>query len=101
MDVNGLFEKHFKEIYAEELELKKESISNTKDSFVDINLEIKENKILTKRYDKRDYLAGIFIYISSCNSNLAQLSPIISFHIKKKYLFPAFYLIALLFSIVS
>lgn len=55
MDVNGLFEKHFKEIYAEELELKKESISNTKDSFVDINLEIKENKILTKRYDKRDY----------------------------------------------
>ena len=41
---NGLFEKHFKEIYHDELELKKEKISITKISFLDIDLVIKEKK---------------------------------------------------------
>ena len=45
---NGLFEKYFKEIYHDELELKKEKISITKISFLDIDLVIKEKKVLTK-----------------------------------------------------
>ena len=35
---NGLFEKHFKEIYPEELEMKRENVSSTKASFLDIDL---------------------------------------------------------------
>ena len=41
---NSLFEKHFKEIYPNKLDLKKENISNTKALFFDINLDIKDNK---------------------------------------------------------
>ena len=50
---NGLFEKHFKEIYPEGLELKKGNLFSTKASFLDIDLKIKENKISTKLSDKR------------------------------------------------
>ena len=39
---NGLFEKHFKEIYPEGLELKKGNLFSTKASFLDIGLKIKE-----------------------------------------------------------
>ena len=53
INVNGLFEKHFKEIYPEKLKLKKENISNTKASFLDIYLFKKHNKISTKLYDIR------------------------------------------------
>ena len=49
-----LFEKHFKEIYPEKLQSKKENVSYTKASFFDINLEIKDNHISTKSYDKWD-----------------------------------------------
>ena len=38
---NGLFEKSFKEIQPKELELKKENVSSTNASFLDIALEIK------------------------------------------------------------
>ena len=41
---NGLFGKQFKEIYPEGLELKRENLSSTKDSFLDIDLEIKKIK---------------------------------------------------------
>ena len=36
INVNGLFEKHFKEIYRAELQLKKENMSSTKASFLDM-----------------------------------------------------------------
>lgn len=42
---NAFSEKHFKEILPEELELKKENVSNTKVSFLAIDLELKECKI--------------------------------------------------------
>ena len=35
---NGLFQKHFKEIFHEELRLKKEKVSSVKDSFLDTGL---------------------------------------------------------------
>ena len=61
MDVNGLFEKHFKEIYPEELELKKENRSSTKVLFIDIEQDIKDNVISSKLYYKRDsfHLNGV------------------------------------------
>ena len=53
---NDLFEKYFKEIYPEELKLKKENISKSKASFFTIDLVTKDNKISSKLYDKRDFL---------------------------------------------
>ena len=45
IDENGLFEKHLKGIYPEEIELKQKDVSSTTASFLFINLEIKDNKI--------------------------------------------------------
>lgn len=53
---NDLFEKYFKEIYPEELKLKRENISKSKASFFTIDLVTKDNKISSKLYDKRDFL---------------------------------------------
>ena len=49
-----LLEKHFKEIYPEELELKKESRSSTKVLFIDVEQDIKDNVISSKLYYKLD-----------------------------------------------
>lgn len=49
---NGLPEKHFKEIYPEELDLKKEKVSCTKASFLDIEIQI-FGIISTNLYNKR------------------------------------------------
>ena len=48
------FEKHFLEIYPSELLLKKENSINTETNFLDINMNITENLLNTKLYDKRD-----------------------------------------------
>lgn len=50
------FEKCFNEIYPEELELRRENLSSTKASFLDIYLEKEENRILNKLSDKSDFL---------------------------------------------
>lgn len=50
------FEKYFNEIYPEELELRRENLSSTKASFLDIYLEKEENRISTKLSDKSDFL---------------------------------------------
>ena len=46
-DNNDLIEQHFHEIYPEELGLKKENVSSTKASSLDIDLGMKEKKIST------------------------------------------------------
>ena len=46
-DDNDLYEKHFHEIYPEELGLKREHVSSTKASILDIDLGIKEKIIST------------------------------------------------------
>ena len=50
----GEFEKSFKEIYPPELELKKENVTNTERSFLDLNIKIENNRFATSLYDKRD-----------------------------------------------
>lgn len=71
---NYLFEKHFKEIYLEELELKKEKISSTKVSFLDTDLDIKDNKISSKLYDKQDFFSFGIVHLTFCNSNIPSKS---------------------------
>ena len=51
---NSLFEKHFKKLWPEKLDLKNENVSSTKASFLVIDLEIKDNNISNKLYHKWD-----------------------------------------------
>ena len=48
------FEKHYLEIYPNELELKKENSINTETSFLDLRISISNRRFNTKLYDKRD-----------------------------------------------
>ena len=48
------FELHHHKIYPEELQLNKENNSNKQASFLDIDIEIVNNKFVTSLYDKRD-----------------------------------------------
>ena len=50
----GMFEKHYKEIYPKELELKKENSNITTCSFLDLKIDIHDNTFTTSLYDKRD-----------------------------------------------
>ena len=56
INVNDLFEKNLKE-----------DMSSTKASFFDIDLDIKDNKISTKLYDKQDSFQCLFC-MPICNS---------------------------------
>ena len=51
---NGEFEKNIKNIYPEELELKKENVGINDATFLDLGIEIKNKKFTYKLYDKRD-----------------------------------------------
>ena len=48
------FEAHHKEIYPEELELKKENALNTETNFLELNIKIQDRIFLHKIFDKRD-----------------------------------------------
>ena len=50
----GMFENHYKEIYPQELELKKENLSLMSCTFLDLKIDIKNNSFATSLYDKRD-----------------------------------------------
>ena len=50
----GIFAKVWNEIYPPELELKHENKISTGASFLDLELLVKEKKLKTKLYDKRD-----------------------------------------------
>jgi len=50
----GEFEQHFKEIYPEELNLKKENDNNDSCSFLDLKIDIQNNSFVTSLYDKRE-----------------------------------------------
>ena len=49
-----MFEKHYEEIYPEELQLKKESKFSNTCSFLDLSINIEHNSFVTSLYDKRD-----------------------------------------------
>ena len=51
---HGEFGSHFKEIYPEELELKRENNDFKTCSFLDIQIKIENNVFVTSLYDKRD-----------------------------------------------
>ena len=51
---DGEFEKNIKNIYPEELELKKENTGYELASFLDLNIKISDKKCSLKLYDKRD-----------------------------------------------
>ena len=50
----GMFEGYYKDIYPEELELKKENANYDACSFLDIKISIHNNSFFTSLYDKRD-----------------------------------------------
>ena len=50
----NMFENHFKEIYPEELQLKKENETSTSCTFLDMKIDIINNCFDTCLYDKRD-----------------------------------------------
>ena len=52
------FEKHYKNIYPTELELKKENNSNSCASFLDIYIYIESAEFRAKLFDKQDNLAS-------------------------------------------
>ena len=51
---NNTFEKHYKDIYPAELELKKENNSNSCAAFLVIYIYIENGELHTKLFDKRD-----------------------------------------------
>ena len=50
----GMFDRYYKEIYPEELQLKKENINCNSCTFLDIKIDITNKSFLTSLYDKRD-----------------------------------------------
>ena len=50
----GAFEQYFRDIYPEELELKKENSTNDIATFLDMDIRIVDGRFVTKLYDKRD-----------------------------------------------
>ena len=52
--IDSTFEKHYKDIYPTELELKKENNSNSCASFLDIYIYIENGKFHSTLFDKKD-----------------------------------------------
>ena len=84
---NGIFEKHFKEIYHEELALKNEYISSNKVSFLDIIPDIRDHKVSNELHDKQDYFSFEIVHIPFFNNNI--LSNLLYFFIGFEALPPA------------
>ena len=56
--------------HLDELELKKENVSSTKASFLDIDLKMKEKKISTKLFDTRDSFSLEIVSMLFFSSNI-------------------------------
>ena len=54
MNDDGIFEKHYREIYPPEMELSKENVGHEQASFLDLDIKIVDNKFSLGLYDKRD-----------------------------------------------
>ena len=66
----GEFNNFFRDIYPSELDLKKENIDNSNASFLDLAIEIKDNKFSTKLYDKRDAFPFDIVRMPFRSSNI-------------------------------
>ena len=71
---NMLFQNFYKEIYPQELELKKENANNLEAHFLDLNIKIENNTFITRLYDKRnDYpfkVVRLSYYISNIRKHM-------------------------------
>lgn len=65
----GLFEKHYKDIYPPELELKKEH-GDDRASFLDLHIKITEKQFQTCLFDKRDSFPFSIVRMPYRNSNI-------------------------------
>ena len=66
---DGLFEKHYKEIYPRELELKKEHGGN-RAAFLDLDLKIAERQFSISLFDKRDAFPFSIVRMPHRKSNI-------------------------------
>ena len=66
----GEFEKCCSQIYPEELELKKENVSNVETSFLELKINISDNMFQTRLYDKRDAFGFYICRLPFRSSNL-------------------------------
>ena len=69
-DDAGEFEKHFQDIYPEELELGKENSSNLIASFLDLDLKIKDGRFQVGLFDKRDGFPFTIVRMPYRSSNI-------------------------------
>ena len=67
---SSTFEKHYKDIYPTELELKKENYSNYCASFLDLYIYIVNGEFHTRLFDKRDNSGFDIVRMSFCCSNV-------------------------------
>ena len=67
---DGEFEKNFREIYPEELELGKENVDNTEATFLDLNLKITNNQFQVGLFDKRDAFPFSIVRMPYKSSNI-------------------------------
>lgn len=68
----GEFEKCIKDIYPQELVLNKENREDTTSSFLDLSLQVKEGKIVTTLFDKRDEFSFSIVRLPYLSSNIPQ-----------------------------
>ena len=70
MNDGGEFESSHHEIYPPELELKKENLTKTNATFLDLELNISEKQIFTKLFDKRDDFPFSIVRLPYKQSNM-------------------------------
>ena len=67
---NGEFERCYSEIYPPELELGKENIGYNQGTFLDLKIEIREEKFVISLYDKRDNFPFSIVRMPYLDSNI-------------------------------
>ena len=67
---NGEFERSYKEIYPEELELGKENLDESEASFLDLSIKLKNNQFQVGLFDKRDKFPFSIVRMPYKSSNI-------------------------------
>ena len=67
---NGEFERCYSEIYPPELELGKKNVGYNQGTFLDLKIEIREEKFLISLYDKRDNFPFSIVRMPYLDSNI-------------------------------
>ena len=67
---NGEFEKCYSDIYPPELELKKENVGYTEGTFLDLMINIRDDKFVISLYDKRNTFPFSIVRMPYLESNI-------------------------------